>query len=303
MTEERFLYEHFSKLTVRQLNEKYGLFNGCEMLAKRITKRVLEENVELGKIKKITMQLNNSWINKVNIILLNDNLTKIGASYVATSSKIIKIAQINDYKYYPLCLEANLNNNNEKRLIVKLMHELTHAYEDYNRFVNNKESLANVARRIGYTNNQLGTYNGLKQMISFLLYYITDFERNAYVAQMQGELNIQNIRFTSIDKIIEFLKNTEVYKNYQKIMDYVDGIITLQNDDIKKQIMKYAEELSEYHFNTFNQFCSFLINKKNKIERKFNTNIPKNAYNTLNFGGLITNSDEEIDDDLEIYLK
>ena len=142
----KFLNEHNSKLTFRKLNESYGVFDGCYELAKQIYNNIKEMNLKSGESRVLNLHIKNcKWIETFEIMAYYDENSNTGAAY-NTSSQIVKSVN-NTCKYLPLKLSVNLASNN---IVINLMHELTHAYEDYNRKINDKPSITNKALENGY---------------------------------------------------------------------------------------------------------------------------------------------------------
>jgi len=166
----KFLNEHNSKLSFRELNESYGVFNGCNELAKEIYNRIKEIGLKNGENRVIALNLkNHKWIDTIEVYLYTDEVSNVGASY-NSSSKIVFYGGLkgNQQKFSPLKLNVNLNHKN---IVISLMHELTHAYEDYNRRTNKKPSLSDKALDNGYyLNNPVGVYDNEKKYISYILY-------------------------------------------------------------------------------------------------------------------------------------
>ena len=191
----KFLNEHNSKLTFRKLNESYGVFEGCYELAKQIYNHLKEISLKSGESRVLNVDIKNSkWIDSLEIMIYYDENSNTGASYNA-SSQIVKSVN-NTRKYLPLKLSVNLASNN---IVINLMHELTHAYEDYNRQINNKPSMTDKALENGYyLNNSVGNYDYDKKYISYILYYLTDFEVNAHLSQLKGELQNCDKYFVNI---------------------------------------------------------------------------------------------------------
>lgn len=286
-----FLNEHSSVLPLRELNESYGLFNGCVEVAQLLKDNIIKEmdNIEEGNVKIVNVQLNNNWINRVELMLYYNPNGVVAASYMPSESDIVKCGNGNEKtdKYYPLRINVNMFKANKKRLLVTIMHELTHAYEDYNLFIKGENRLIDKAMDIGYNYNNIGSYNGYKNYLSYLLYYITEFERNAFVSELKAELQNTEQHFMNISDIIQFLKSTSVYKNYQKIITYIDFFTNLEDKESQEIVFKWLNELSNLKFDTYGRFAKYLKNKQRDIERKINTFIPKIAYEYLKFGNIL----------------
>lgn len=264
--EEKLDHSHFT-----QLCESYGVFNGCEEITKEIMDIVdcmLKNNVENFKTK-----INNStFIENVEIKLTN-----------SSSSAFYSDSQIKNGKYNPLRLRIGIATS-KRNIISSIMHELLHAYENQQRCVNNAPSMGKAARTIGYDKNPINktpSYNIIKQNISYVLYHLTDFERNAYIAQIKGELEACDKAFWDIKDAFEYIKTTVPYRNYQTIFSFCSELCGIENNKAQKDILKYVSELSNYNFKTYDDFRNWLNMKMKKYQRKFNNILPKIAAEYL----------------------
>lgn len=282
----KFLNEHNSKLTFRKLNESYGVFDGCYELAKQIYNHLKEMSLKSGESRVLNLDIKNSkWIDSLEIMIYYDENSNTGASY-NTSSQIVKLVN-NRRKYLPLKLSVNLASNN---IVINLMHELTHAYEDYNRKINDKPSIADKALENGYyLNNSVGNYDYDKKYISYILYYLTDFEVNAHLSQLKGELQNCDKYFVNIQQIVDFLKKTDVYKRYSLIKSYIDFFSHISDEKSQSIVLSWVSDLSNLKFSTYKNFVNYINKKYNKIERHMNRFIPKMAYEYLDYGNTLNN--------------
>ena len=265
--EEKLDHSHFT-----QLCESYGVFNGCEEITKEIMDIVdymLKNNVEIFKTKIN----NNTFIENVEIKLTN-----------SSSSAFYSDSQIKNGKYNPLRLSIGFDTSKKKNIISSIMHELLHAYENQQRRINNAPSMGKVARTIGYDKNPINktpSYNDNKQKISYILYHLTDFERNAYIAQIKGELEACVKAFWDIKDAFEYIKTTVPYRNYQTIFSFCSELCDIDDNKIQNNILNYISELSNYKFETYGHFIKWLNTKMNNYQRKFNNILPKIAAEYL----------------------
>ena len=290
----RFLCEHSSILASNVIKESYGMFDGCDVIAKKIIDSIEEYDIKTYHSKFTKFNLNNKWIYSINLFLFNEPSSKFGASYLPENSKIIVCGNDKTKKYHPLTLTLNTAHSDRTQLI-SIMHELTHAYEDYNRRIKNKESIEDVALKNGYhLNNNLGDYKNEKKYLSWLLYYITDFEKNAYLSQLKGELQNSDTYFMRLTDIIDFLKNTKLYRDYQTVSSYIDFFSKIEDKVSQKTILVWIGEISNLEFSTYNRFVKYIKQKKFEIERKINVFLPKIASQYLNYGNYFQNSDNDL---------
>lgn len=282
----KFLNEHNSKLTFRKLNESYGVFDGCYELAKQIYNNIKKMSLKNGESRVLNFPIKNSkWIETFEIMVYYDENSNTGAAY-NPSSQIVK-SDNNTWKYLPLKLSVNLASNN---IVINLMHELTHAYEDYNRKINDKPNITNKALENGYyLNNSVGNYGNEKKYISYILYYLTDFEVNAHLSQLKGELQNCDKYFINIQQIVDFLRKTDVYERYSLIKSYIDFFSSISDEKSQSIVLLWVSDLSNLKFRTYKNFVNYINEKYNKIERRMNRFIPKIAYEYLDYGNTLNN--------------
>ena len=282
----KFLNEHNSKLTFRQLNESYGVFDGCYELAKQIYNNIKEINLKSGESRVLNLHIKNcKWIDTFEIMVYYDENSNTGAAY-NTSSQIVKSVN-NTRKFLPLKLSVNLASN---KIVINLMHELTHAYEDYNRKINDKPSITDKALDNGYySNNLVGNYDNEKKYISYILYYLTDFEVNAHLSQLKGELQNCDKYFVNIQQIVDFLRKTDVYKRYSIIKNYIDFFSSISDEKSQSIVLSWVSDLSNLKFGTYKNFVNYINKKYDKIERHMDRFIPKIAYEYLDYGNILNN--------------
>ena len=281
----RFLNEHNSKLSFRELNESYGVFNGCETLAREIFNRIKEIDLQNGESRNITLKMKgNHWIDSIEVFVFCDENSHTGASFNPYSEIILCGDR---KKFSPLKLTLNLKSSN---IVVCLMHELTHAYEDYNRRIKQKKSILQKAYDNGYhLNNSIGNYDNAKKYLSFILYYLNDFEINAHISQIKGELQNCNKHFVNIEQIVDFLRETDVYKRYHIIKNYIDFFSGVTDELSQIIVMSWIEDLSNLKFRSYQNFVKYMNKKYDKLERHMNRFIPKIAYEYLDYGNVLTN--------------
>lgn len=276
--EKNFLVE---QLSLDNINEQYGVPNECEKMT-RVIISSLDKDKHINNI-----EIKNSWVKNIKII--HNGNPNVIASYLPYDSLIYSSTN-NDsttYFYNPLTITLNYTNSNNKEIFVALMHEITHAYEDYCRRIRNKETLISNGIKYGYNKNRIQTDDVNEYIISKILYYTYRVERNAFIASMVGELKHSNKHFSSIGEVLDFIRNTNTYGNYMNVINWINDFIDITDKDIQNEALKYIQNLSNLKFKTYRQFEKYLIKKKYEIINKFNKIIPKIAYEHLNTGGLM----------------
>ena len=248
-----------------KLFENFGLFNNVDDIADIIYKNILQNNLKIN--------LNNSWIDNLKLI----NNKNIIAAYDTKNSKII------NNKFNPLILHINKDKllNDENSVISIIVHELQHAYEDYNRQIKNKENLMNSLLKNNYLKITKYTDDEIKKQINYILYFSNKIEQNAFIAQLVKQIKDEKFNFNSIEEIYNYIKTKTIFKNYIKVLNSIDLFINCNDLDIQNNIINYLNDIISNKFNTYNQVIKFLNNKKEKMLNKFNKIIPKIIYNNI----------------------
>ena len=165
-----------------------------------------------------------------------------------------------------------------------IMHELTHAYQDYQLRLKGS-SLLDSMQNYGVDKNNLvfiNSYEETKQKLAWVIYHLNDFERSSYVAQIGYYFNNVARVFNNIGEVMEFLKDTIPYKNYQMIFEWCSELYSIEDGKSQSQILTWVEQLSNLEFLSYKKFRNWLKEKQLRYQNKFNTIIPKIAYQHLN---------------------
>jgi hypothetical protein len=273
--DKMFLSEHMSlRENYHLLLEEYGVFNGCEKMAEQLTDK-LNGFKKWGQI--ISVSFNSEWVNKINLY----STQGVGeAAYEADNG----IWNNNLKKFDEITIDLNVNNIDSDDFFPLIMHELTHAYQDYNLRLNGS-SLINNLKKLGVNKNQtvkIDTYEETKRKLAWVLYHLNDFERSSYIAQIDGYLENTTKLFRNIKEVLDFMKSTTAYKNYQTIFEWIDDLCNIEDGKKMSEMLKYVEKLSNLEFLSYDKFKRWLRNKQWKYQYKFNTVLPKLAYKHLN---------------------
>jgi hypothetical protein len=167
------------------LCEEYGLFPDCDWIANQIFLFV-EKAVRYNKsFIKLCFE-KSTFIDEVDVII-NYNVDA-GFKYSMSKSEFG-----DDGKFKPLSIEVPAKSIIAKNCTSEIMHELTHACEDYCRKNNHTDSISDIYNKVGYEKyikekDKKSPKSKLDVMVSNILYYLTSFERNAFIAELSGEL-------------------------------------------------------------------------------------------------------------------
>ena len=197
---ELFLRSHNGLLLEQAINEdrgllfeEYGVFKGCEKIARKMVE-IIKENIHSVSHSFNVKIKNCDFIDSLEVSFHN----RLGAGFIPYMSQIN-----NEGKYDPLSLKSGLQLlDNDEEMLVCLMHELTHAYQNLNLSQKGKTLYGELTKKKYFENNI-----NPKTSLSWVLYYLNQYEVGAYVASIAGDLKACNKMFTSIDEVYDFIKN------------------------------------------------------------------------------------------------
>lgn len=271
-----------SREKFKLLSESFGVFDGCEKLAEKVATNVLEMARDGSTITYFN--LNSNFIDFV-IICLDSDGSK--CAYDTTS-------KLNDKnKFDPLILRFGTDVIKSHSLKADIMHELTHAYEDWARRSTGSEELDDVAKKFGYGKTVKAILQGndtpgsLQYAMKFMFYYFSDFELNAHIASMLGEFDNCGERFESVSEAINWIKKTNSYTNYLTLLDYIESFLNVTDRDRQEEILANSRIVSNRTFKTYDQFKKWLRKKERRIKNRLNTVIPKYVAEKLNVSSYI----------------
>ena len=182
-------------------------------------------------------------------------------------------------------------------------HELTHAYEHYNR----KDKFETMQDAIIKRNYSTIVDNAkIQNLMAEMLYLLEPIERNAWIGSFAFEISkeiikekykIQKerglngvIKIKSIDSrtMTKLIRQTSLYKKYLDLRGFIKIILSLHfnkypnADDIKIEFLNEFNDLTNLNCKTFLQMAQILVKRFRKFERKFLTQSSKIAYEVLN---------------------
>lgn len=258
--------------------ENAGLYDGVEELAAFLTNKIKSHQEKKFRIiyKDTDRELHNFKNVFFKTIILNcerSNGYDNDALY-QINDKIDYIPEADKLLFVNIKIDLSLKHDATNVYMI-LIHELTHAWDNYNHIKRYKKS---------YINTPTGEiYNGISksmdndEIIGKILYFINPIETNAWVASFAGYL-YQNIEDNTIDdphKALEIIKNSPLYKNYVNIGEYIEAIY---NNNISKEfIQKCCNEYNRiYHKNyTIEKIKRELKNRYTYVMNHINSNIGK----------------------------
>lgn len=247
--------------------ESLGKFDNAGKVVKHIID-VLKNNFES---QVIDCTNDNVYFKYINIELNTDENGYGGYLEFKNNTVYLEIGATKEYF-----------NENIDKYVKTIVHELLHAYEDYNRIKNTGQGIfAYYNNKYENSFNNLNSQNDIKLWISRCNYFLHDQERNAYLSQLEIDIEsifknehitIENFNYT---KFKDKLKETDIWKEYFKLSIF---ILKLKNSKWSNEQKKYVEDIWEQLYNENKRFS--LITKElyknwQKFEKKFEQLVPK----------------------------
>lgn len=159
-------------------------------------------------------------------------------------------------------------------------HELTHAYEDYQRHFYKKKTMADSAKE-----NNLNTINAevLKDnAIANLLYLTNPSEINAMVGELPLSIFNSCVNNYSRESVFQALKKTRMYQNYQILQSWMSQLQDIKLIKHKELLLFEFNRLTKFGYKTYNQMLAFIYKRFKKYERQLLIQGPKIAYDIYN---------------------
>lgn len=266
------------------LLEKYGVYEGCKELVDYLVKKIkskynYKEGAYIIEVKNNDLKFDNIFF-KTLMLKIEFKKDIINNGGYILDSKFDKKSLLID----TVEIQLNLNLLNwEKDIKQTLYHELTHAWDDYNSYLQNKGGLTNILKS-SYNNYLKGklSNNNVKQILSDVLYHIDDIEKNSYIAELRGELESHKEIIHGPKEAYDIIKKSIAYQNVMTAYSIIDALRNNEyNDNITKQIYDTYRELNEVDW-TDNKINKKLIHQINRYINKMNKIIPKMCLDYLN---------------------
>lgn len=265
-----------------KLYENAGLYDGIEDLSKFLTNKIKshQEKKFVIKYNYDDIQLrkfHNIFFNQIIISCVRDkNHSNIG-EYISNDVVDFNIST-NRFNFVRINLELTINNNSQE-VYQSLLHELTHAWDDYNSYKNGTTSIKKASIDMNYSNiiNLIQSGNDTNELIGKIFYFLSDIEINAFMAQFAGYLYNYLEDNTIIDphKAYNIIKDSDIYKNYKNI-GFV--LYMINNDDMYNKTKKLlVDKYNNLHNTNYlaHKVFKILNNQYKRIMRRIESNIGK----------------------------
>ena len=258
--------------------EKFGIPEFVEKSTKEICDCISKYVDDISNIPEHI----NFDIDDVNIKLNIENVSKnVIANYDFENT---------DYKNSIITINLNIYKNDKFFLLDNfdsiesiIQHELLHAYEDLKRYESGKKLFSNIiddsyTKSFYYVKYSKNKYNNI---VSNIIYFLNDEERNAYFSQLKGDilesikhLNMSTSNF-SYNKLIQDIKDKPLWERYFEIGLFIEKLINNELTGYYKEFV-YKEYNNINNSNFSDSYINKqLINKWKRFKNKFEQLVPK----------------------------
>ena len=261
----------------RVILEKYGVYDGCEELAKHIVELAKKDGYDTAvELTKDNLQdFKNIFFE--NIIVDIDTSENSGAEYI-DNEELNK-----DLLFDEVVINVYLDKQHISELQSNIMHELTHAYNNYMMLLKGNKNYINVANSTLYKNIvTIPKHINAEYYIKKAMYLLLGYEKNAFIAQIKADLEKHKDKIYGPIDALNVLKQSDVYITYQRLNK---GIKQYFNNDLSEEKIKEIEDA--YIDITGQKMTRNKIFKKlqalsNKTMKKLDKTLPKMCIESLN---------------------
>ena len=304
-----YIYYAFNKEKISEYFtfESIGLFNGCKEIVNYIIDNIdkfIKRKINIIKFESI-LGLTNHYFDILELKFENDRSSTVHGDYEIgyLDDDIDKDyndkkwnAEKNIFNFIKITL-YNCNKNNEQDIAEILTHELMHSWDDYILHLKSFSSLRNkniqnkLKREFKIIKQNIkdkkiycvinGEFDKAdeydiklsnSEFINTLIYYLNNFEINAYISQINQVLRSKS--FNNIEDEVDYIsKNSSSYANYKYIYDLSfedDGNIFLDYGASKSQLIKIRKLASKAWKKIINHTYHICIDHLSDLSNKLN---------------------------------
>ena len=284
-----FYYDLFNESYIKGSNhwlvfEKAGTYNGQMKFAVDIAKELYRDlkNNRILKYNRDTLidrGLENIFFKEIVIIY-----TATKNSYYNARENFNDDSKLFDeVKIYINSIE----NREYKDILVSLVHELTHAWEDYNRHLDGIISICKLTdKNSKYAISSLEDYDAeeledvLREFVKKFDYLTTSFERNAYASELRACLEANREKINGYNDALNVFFDSDIFKELSLLIETFEAY---KNNDTIKQIAakQYNLLFSEYRKNKqikYNIFWRRSLRHLYNIKERLSKNFAKIYY-------------------------
>lgn len=263
----------------KTINEKYGIYDGCEELCDYIIKDIFNHSIldnEYQYNRNDFKNYQNIFFKSLIIDLdtSSDDGGECDDNIVINKDLLIDEVRINIYD----------DNPTKSSIKSVLMHELTHVYNNYIMQMKGNMGYMNTSQSDIYRNITDMSGGNTEKEIKQIMYFLLGYERNAFVAQLKAELEDQKAKIKTPHDALRILKNCPVYIRYKRVINTINYLIKKQQDDPESTFIAdiYRDITNDSNNESSIKILKRLKSQSIKAVKKLDNIIPKLCVENLN---------------------
>ena len=262
------------------VNEKYGIYDGCEELADYIVNDIFS-NITLDN----EYHYHKGELSDIKNIFFNELVVDLDTSSDTGGECDDNINIGKDLLVDEVFINLYLANPTKTEVKGFLMHELTHLYNNYVMQLKGDMNYMKVANSELYRNITTSGGGSTENDIKQVLYFLIGYERNAFVAQLKAELDNNKSKIRTPLDALKTLKQCPIYKAYVKVNNIINYQASKHEENPESELI--ADIYKQITGNTNSNETTIRILKRlkaqsNKALKKLDSVIPKLCVENLN---------------------
>lgn len=286
---EKHFYNEFAlseslKYSCFTILEKYGTYVDQKELIIELAKSIYD--IVRNKEPEDTIELDKNDVEGFSNIFFNKLVVKLtkNTGYLANKSKYSE----KDKLFDQVVIDIDTNEYKTYDGIVKcLMHEMLHAYNEYNSYLKNSpnklKDLTNIKSSYSKTidiEDELSIANICKRILN----NIRKWEQNAYISELGVELENNGFDLSKYHTTNDAYKaaydifiNSDTFRQYSSLWSYLLKLKSYGKEDDKNKFADTYNSINNTNL-TFNKIFKKLDSQFDKIMLKIESKIPKLFY-------------------------
>ena len=271
------------------LNESRGIFDGCYDLAiflnEQITKAISKNKSYIEIDKKSIEDVIKQEMFFEKISLLIDRTSDIfTARYRLDNVNLSDSGLLEDVCIYIGVKEYSRYRENYVDILV---HELTHAFNNYNLIIHGASSIYDMIKDIDYERMRDFHAHNVPSIIRELrrsLYILQPYEKNSFISQLIANIKelmetgkIEEKHNLTSSEIMDYIRKTDIYKAYKDISILIS---LYKNGELTESEIKSIEDEYNKIYKTNNKKCKYIMHilevLMNRAIYKIENVLPKN---------------------------
>ena len=187
-------------------------------------------------------------------------------------------------------IELHVEGDDKETILytLKLMigHELTHGYNMLQYGLKNGKTRGEIVHN-AFVDQRYSAISDAKNApffvrnraaIGHLCYLFNRMERNAYIAQLENELDEMHNQIIDANSAMNCIKKTESWKKFKHIEQNIKIINSLTDPSIQESIITSTNEVMNTEFSNYEQVKKYYTRRWNRWKKKYLTTSSKIAH-------------------------